>query len=74
MAYKYYPIGREVDYEGVTLKVVATFDNRPECLHCFFSDSEREKAKLPRMSCCIHGLLCTKHMRRDGKHVVFLKV
>ena len=71
--YKYLPIGREFEYEGVKLVVVASLNNRAVCSNCFFSDIERDLMGVPRVSCCTHGFLCTKHTRRDNKHVVFLR-
>jgi len=70
----YTEIGGMITYEGVKLKVVPSIFDRAECSGCYFSDYERDKRHLPRLSCCTHGNMCTKHSRKDGRHVVFVEV
>lgn len=70
----YTEVGGMINYEGVKLKVVPSTYNKAECFGCYFSDNERDKRNLPRLSCCAHGNMCTKHLRKDGRHVVFVEV
>lgn len=71
---KYYATGERIDYDGVTLLVTPTQYNNAVCTGCWFSDWERRKRGEAKMSCCTHGIACTKNKRKDKRHVVFIKV
>lgn len=66
-----FPTGTIVHYEKVLLVVEATPYNKPVCTGCYFSDWERRRRGLANFSCHLHQMACTKHFRKDRKHVVF---
>lgn len=68
------PVGVTFRYKSVSLKVEATKFNDANCYGCYFSDSECNKRGVPHISCYQHGYLCTKNLRKDGKHVTFVEV
>lgn len=70
---KYVPIGFVTNYDGIKLKVVETPYNKAECTGCYFSDWERHKRGLAKFSCYAHKMLCTSHLRKDKKHVIFIE-
>ncbi len=69
---KFYKIGGVVSFDGVNLLVKGQIGNKPSCMGCFFTDDNRKKHGLKRISCYLHGMSCTAAMRRDNKHVVFI--
>lgn len=74
MKHKDISVGVTFRYGIVSLRVEAAPYNEPTCYGCYFSDSECNKRGVPHISCYQHGYLCTKNMRRDGKHVTFVEV
>lgn len=69
---KFYPIGTIFSYENIQLKVVAQRDNLPSCKGCCFTEDTYRKWHGGKISCYVHGLSCTKYMRKDKKHVIFV--
>ena len=69
---KDYPIGSVFNYENVQLKVVAQKENAASCVGCCFTENRYTKWHGGRISCYVHGLCCTKHIRKDKKHVIFV--
>ena len=71
MAMKDLPIGSIFEYGHDTLVVEAQKDNQPSCTGCYFLEDRFIKRHGHKISCYVHGLACTKHTRKDGRHVVF---
>lgn len=71
---KYVKVGEKVNYNGATLLVVKSKDNKPTCSGCYFSEWYRKRAGMTNISCCVHGLACTAGNRKDKHHVVFIKL
>ena len=69
----YLPIGSGVLYEGVFLRVKAQKYNNPRCSDCFFSEAVRKANGLSNISCFVHNFICTAHLRKDKRHVIFVK-
>ena len=68
------PVGTKVQYENVQLVVTATKDNQPVCTGCYFSDGVRWKHGKAKFSCYVHGMSCTKFMRKDKRYVIFKEI
>ena len=68
------PVGTIFEYDGVTAVVTLTDQKKPTCTGCIFSEFNRKKHKLPKISCYAHGYVCTSHTRKDKKQVVFKEV
>lgn len=68
---KYLPIGTKISYDDVELVVVAQDGNKPLCTGCYFSNYVRTRYRKAEFSCYVHGMACTKHLRKDRKHVIF---
>ena len=71
MALKFFPIGSVVKYENVQLIVVPQTRNLPSCSGCYFTETNYGKCHGGVISCHVHGLSCTKSMRKDKRHVIF---
>ena len=68
---KFYPVGTKVNFDGFLLEVKEQTLNRPSCKGCFFTRDNLERNGLKEISCYLHSMDCTKHQRKDKKHVVF---
>ena len=73
MVYKYYSVGRIILYKGDKLLVSPTPNNTPICAKCYFSKHYCATHNIKESACYKHGMLCTAHMRKDKRHVVFIK-
>ena len=71
---KYLPVGTRTRYDDVELVVVAQEGNKALCTGCYFTDNVRRKYGRAKFSCYVHGMACTKHLRKDRKHVIFKPV
>ena len=69
---KHYPIGTLVNFENVTLKVLAQVGNSPSCYGCYFSRANHKKLHGGTISCCELPFACTAYERRDRQHVVYV--
>lgn len=69
---KYYPIGTVVIYDNRLLRLTEQEGNEPSCAGCYFNNTQYRKYNNGKTIACItHGMACTKHVRRDKKHVYF---
>lgn len=69
----YTAIGGIILYKAVRLRVVPTMGNAPDCLGCYFSDGECNKRGVSHIPCFTHGHMCTRSLRKDKQHVIFIE-